>query len=110
MKKITLMLTLGLFFAVSAHAKKVETSFKVYGQCGSCKDRIESKLLDKKGIKYAQWDVDTKDLKVVYNDKQLSEEDIYHLISELGYGSEKKKANPVCEKKLPKCCQPGGHG
>ncbi|OUU00890.1 MAG: hypothetical protein CBB99_07045 [Bacteroidetes bacterium TMED39] len=109
MKKYFLMTALCALVSLSVQAKKVETNFKVYGQCGGCKDKIEAKLLDKKGITYAQWNVKTKDLKVVYNDKKMSEKDIHHIISELGYSTDQKKANPTCEKKLPKCCQPGGH-
>ncbi len=46
---------------------------------------------------------------IKFNDQKFSENDIHKIISDLGYSTEKMHANKEAEKKLPKCCQPGGH-
>ncbi|MCB9261820.1 MAG: heavy-metal-associated domain-containing protein [Flavobacteriales bacterium] len=108
MKNRILMLVLALCaVAFSAQSKSVLIEFKVEGQCGSCKKRIE-KALDLPGISYASWDVNTKIMTVRYNDAKFGENDIHQIISELGYKTSKLSANKVSESKLPKCCQPGG--
>jgi len=43
-----------------------DTSFKVFGECEQCKDRIEL-AAKMKGVKTAVWDVDTKMLLIQYN-------------------------------------------
>ncbi len=101
------MLTLLLAVSQLGLAKSVVTEFKVEGQCGDCKSRIE-KALDLPGISFATWDVDSKMITIRYNDKRFSETDIHSIISELGYATEKQEANQTAEDALPKCCRPGG--
>ncbi|MBO6517976.1 MAG: ATPase [Bacteroidia bacterium] len=105
MKK-ALILAVTLFVGLGASAKSVVTEFKVKGQCGDCKERIE-KALDVQGISFAIWDKETKMLTVRYNNKRFSEDDIHKMISDIGYATSKMAANKEAESKLPKCCQPG---
>ena len=109
MKKSIVIMLITLFAAGQlAFAKSVVTKFKVEGQCGECKERIE-KALDVKGISFAEWDKNTKMLTIRYNDARFSEDDIHKMVSDLGYSTSKKPANKVAEAKLPGCCQPGKH-
>ena len=74
MKNIIIVLLLMLFSATNnlfAQAGKPvseyqTTSFKVFGACEQCKDRIEHGL-KLKGVKSAVWDIDSKQLSLVYN-------------------------------------------
>lgn len=104
--KVVLTAMILMFFG-TVFAKSVLLEFKVEGQCGDCKERIE-KALDRPGINYAQWNVETKVLTVRFNDNKFSESDIHKIISDLGYSTSKLKASKTAEQKLPKCCQPGG--
>lgn len=104
MKKLVII-TMALMLSVAASAKSVVTEFKVKGQCGDCKERIEN-ALDIQGISFAIWDKDTKVLTIRYNDKRFSEDDIHKIISDLGYSTDKMEANAEAEQKLPGCCQP----
>jgi copper chaperone CopZ len=99
-----LLMVIGL--GLSVNAKSVVTEFKVKGQCGECKERIEN-ALDLQGISFAIWDADTKILTIRYNDKRFTEDDIHKIISDLGYATSKVAANKEAESKLPGCCQPG---
>lgn len=101
---IMLLVTIGQL----AIAKSVVKEFKVEGQCGECKERIE-KALDLPGISFATWDVDSKVLTVRFNDSKYTENEIHTIISELGYATSTLKANKEAENKLPKCCRPGGN-
>jgi periplasmic mercuric ion binding protein len=90
-------------FYAAAQSKTVKTSIKVFGNCGMCKERIET-ALDQSGIKVAQWDSKTKNLELVYNRKKISEEKIHELIAGVGHDTEKVKAKDDVYAALPFCC------
>ncbi|HXA00517.1 MAG TPA: heavy-metal-associated domain-containing protein [Cytophagaceae bacterium] len=79
--------------------------FKVSGNCGMCKNTIESSLKDAKGVKSSSWNKDTKVIKVTYDPAQISEEQIHQKISDSGYDTEKKKGSDKSYNSLHKCCQ-----
>jgi mercuric ion binding protein len=106
-------LILTLFFAVltttmfaqapSASSEVVTANFKVYGNCGMCKERIE-KALDYKGVKQAKWSPSTKNLEVVYVPTKITEKKIRELVSAAGHDTDSTKAKDVVYAKLPFCC------
>ena len=79
------------------------TSFKVFGACDQCKNRIEA-ALKIKGVKVANWDVDTKILALEYNAAQISLEKIQNKILSVGHDLFDKKAKDIIYKELPDCC------
>lgn len=83
--------------------KNVTANIKVYGNCGMCKERIET-ALDHPGIKLAKWDIKSKNLEVVYNSKKITEQKIHELIAAVGHDTDKAKANNEVYGKLPFCC------
>lgn len=102
--KIIYIITILLISFTSVFAQKtVKSTLKVYGNCGMCKERIET-ALDHTGIKMAKWDPTTKNLEVVYNSKKLSEQQIHELIAAAGHDTEKAKAKDDVYGKLPFCC------
>ena len=78
-------------------------SFKVFGACEQCKDRIET-TLKIKGVKNANWNVDTKQLALEYNPAVISLEKIENKIVAVGHDLVNKKAKNVIYKALPSCC------
>jgi mercuric ion binding protein len=89
---------------VSAQKAKTEkVTFKVYGNCPMCKSRMET-ACDAKGIKMAEWDVDTKIMTVVFNPAKITLEQIHQLIADSGHDTDLKKANDAVYKNLPDCC------
>lgn len=78
-------------------------SFKVFGACEQCKDRIET-ALKIKGVKSADWNVDTKQLALEYNPAVISLEKIENKIVMIGHDLANKKAKNVIYKALPSCC------
>ena len=79
------------------------TSFKVFGSCGMCKQRIE-KTLKIKGIKNAVWNVDTKMLFVSYDSTSIQLEEIHTKLAVAGHDTELKKASASNYNELPDCC------
>ena len=83
--------------------KPTTVKFKVFGNCPQCKERIEL-ALDVKGVKSAEWNVDTKILEVVFITDKISLEKIHLLIANSGHDTEKAKAPDNVYLKLPDCC------
>jgi mercuric ion binding protein len=69
-----------------------------------CKKTIENSL-DVKGVKAANWNVDSKIIEVTYMSDKINEDKIQDLIAASGYDTEKKKADDKAYKALPECCQ-----
>jgi periplasmic mercuric ion binding protein len=88
---------------VLAQDKVVKANIKVYGNCGMCKERIET-ALDKSGVKMSAWDIKSKNLEVVYNSKKITELQIHQLIANVGHDTDKVKAKDEVYSKLPFCC------
>jgi periplasmic mercuric ion binding protein len=103
--KFTLVIILTLFSAsyLFAQGKTVKTNIKVLGNCGMCKQRIET-ALDKPGIKFAAWDSKTKNLELVYNARKISEKEIHEIVAAAGHDTEQVKAKDDTYGKLPFCC------
>ena len=86
-----------------AQEKTVKTTIKVYGNCGMCKERIET-ALDRPGIKLAIWDPETKNLELVYNSRKIREDEIHRIIASVGHDTDQAKANDDVYADLPFCC------
>ena len=99
---ITILLCAG-FSGAQAQSKTSRSEFKVYGNCGMCKNRIET-ALDHPGIKFAEWNTETKNLEVVYNNRKITEKEIHKLIADVGHDTDSVKANTEVYAKLPFCC------
>src|SRR5215213_6011063 len=79
------------------------TSFKVFGACNQCKQRIQ-KTLKINGIRASNWDVASKMLTVTYSPSVISLDRIHKTIASVGHDTEKEKAQDDVYKALPDCC------
>lgn len=113
-KKVVLLQLFIMAFAAGTIAnskntdEKITVTFKVYGQCEECKERIEDGL-QTKGITFAEWNVESKELTVTYKPDKITLDEIHKIINKIGYDTERSKATDEQNNKLPKCCQRGGH-
>jgi len=98
---ITLMSCLST--ASFAQAAKKE-SFKVAGECGMCKKKIE-KAAKEAGATYALWNSDSKVLVVKYNSTSTNSAKIQQKIAGVGYDTQKYKATDDAYNSLDDCCQ-----
>ncbi len=110
-KLIVSSIVLFLAFATAgfSQSKVITSTFKVYGNCGMCKKRIET-ALDHKGVKLAKWDPKTKQLEVVYNSDKVSEMQIHEIVASVGHDTDKVKAKDDVYAALPFCCLYRDHG
>ena len=84
---------------------KETKTFKVYGNCGMCKKRIESSLEDVNGVSKATWDVDSKLLTVTFDPHVITLDKIKETIAKAGHDTDEVKASEKTYDKLPGCCQ-----
>ena len=102
--KIFLLAAICISVTATSYSQKTRTeSFKVAGECGTCKKKIE-KSAKEAGATSAVWDVNTKILKVSYN-AATDVSAIQKNIAEAGYDTPKFKASEEAYNGLDKCCQ-----
>ncbi|MCO6492089.1 MAG: heavy-metal-associated domain-containing protein [Phaeodactylibacter sp.] len=80
-------------------------TFKVYGNCGMCKRKIEGAASEVKGVEYANWDVASKVITVKYEPGTVKLDDVKAKIAAVGYDSETHRAPDEAYNNLHGCCQ-----
>ncbi|MBS1578549.1 MAG: cation transporter [Bacteroidetes bacterium] len=113
---LTTLFTIAIFHFVNASSNKTTKTvsinnyattdtFKVYGECGMCKSRIEKAARTIDGVQTAVWNVDTKILTVTYdNTKNEVIENLQKKMAAVGHDTEKYRATDAAYNGLPKCC------
>ncbi len=95
---ILTMLSLSLF------AQSDSTSFKVAGNCGMCKKRIEAAV---KGsvVTQANWDVKSKIMSLKFDPKLITIDQLQQKIAAVGHDTDKFIADKAVYDELPGCCR-----
>lgn len=106
MKTLKFFSLTALFTAVSiiAMAQSKTETFKVSGNCGMCKSKIE-KSAKAAGASEASWDADSKDLTVTYSSSTTNAAKIQQKIADAGYDNVAFKSTMEAYNKLPGCCK-----
>jgi len=106
MKKLIL---LGLFLcvgiSVSAQNKNAKATIEVDGVCTMCKDRIEKAAIKSKGVKSAVWNVETHELKLIYNESKTDLVTIQNSIAAVGHDTKEIKATAEAYATVHPCCK-----
>jgi copper chaperone CopZ len=103
---IALMIGFGSGVSAQTSAKKTGTkteTFKVSGECGMCKARIE-KNAKEEGATSASWDVKTKMITVTFDPAKTSVDALCKKFASVGHDTEKYKAEDKVYEALPGCC------
>lgn len=106
MKQIIIILSIifSAFGVMAQDAKDIVTkTYKVDGNCGMCKKRIEAAAYVK-GVKRAEWDTEKHLLTVTYKPTKTTDEIILGSVAKAGHSSEKVAAADKDYNKLPECC------
>ena len=104
MKKVIVVLIIISSVQLFGQSSKIiDTKIFVNGMCGMCEDRIEE-ALDIKGIKVADWDVDSKMCRIVYKKEEISEQEIHEILADIGHDTKKAKAKKEAYDNLHHCC------
>lgn len=110
MKNIILISILTCLFSISFaqnnnnNTSVVTQTLYVKGNCGQCKERIES-AVDVKGVKYAEWNKKSRVLTITYKPSVISIEQIQQLILRAGHDVDTLHADDKVYQKLPDCCK-----
>ncbi|MBK7713435.1 MAG: ATPase [Bacteroidales bacterium] len=88
--------------AKAAIQQKTE-SFKVWGKCDMCKERIET-AVKAEGATTASWIEKTQILTVSYDPSKTSKDGLSKKLAAVGHDTEKYKAQDDVYAKLPGCC------
>ncbi len=104
--KMSVIIALVLLSAstISAQIEKTE-KFKVAGNCGMCKNRIEKSAKTVEGVSYANWDKETKILEVKFSSDKTDLHKIHMVIAKAGHDTEMHKASDDVYANLPACCK-----
>jgi copper chaperone CopZ len=94
-----------LLVSGSALAQTSEVTFWVNGICGMCEKRIESALINSSGVKFADWDNQTSQVKVAYNSKKITEQKLHEILAGAGHDTQKVRAKDEDYAKVPGCCK-----
>jgi len=81
-----------------------ENSFFVDGICGMCKTRIEDLAYSVKGVKWAEWNLDSKLLLVKFED-DINTEKLAKVLSKGGHDNWLSTAKHGAYNKLHSCCK-----
>ncbi len=113
MKKVIITTLMSFLIALTINAqssektrplKKIMTvEFTVDGVCDMCEKRIEKAALVK-GVKLAEWNKETRIIKVIFSTKKTNQETIEKAIAAVGYDTENFKADDEDYNNLPDCC------
>ncbi len=96
------MLTGSITFAQNKNAK---ATTEVDGVCMMCKARIEKACLNTKGVKFAQWDVKTHQLSLVFDERKTNLKTIESSVLAAGHDVKEAKATDEAYAKVHACCK-----
>jgi copper chaperone CopZ len=96
------MFVFGTFMVFAAD--KTE-KFKVKGNCGMCEKRIEKAALSVDGVSSADWNKESKMMKVVFDNSKTDVHKVHMAIAKAGHDTEMHKAKDEVYNKLPGCCK-----
>ncbi|MFN0031215.1 MAG: heavy-metal-associated domain-containing protein [Flavobacteriales bacterium] len=103
-QKIIYLLVVVIFGSCNNGTLNTKSEFKVWGNCSMCKKTIEN-ALDVNGVIEADWNKDTKMMKVSYDSTLIKLDALQQLIVQAGYDTEKYTAEQSTYNSLHECCQ-----
>ena len=106
MKTIILSIVLAFVFTSLLTAQQdtvKQAEFKVFGNCNTCKGRIE-KALKIKEVKSAIWNKNTKMLAVAYLSPAITVDSLQQRLAAVGHDTDKFTAADSVYNELPSCC------
>ena len=93
MKNLVITLTLLISVTVFAQNKNAKASIEVNGVCMMCKERIEKAAITTKGVKTADWNVETHELKLFYDERKTNLQTIQQNIAAVGHDTQDFEAS-----------------
>ena len=105
MKTIVLVLAMLTATVTFAQNKNAKASLEVDGVCLMCKARIEKACLSTKGVKSANWDVKTHELKLYFDESKTDLKTIGKAVANAGHDNKVIKATDEAYATVHACCE-----
>jgi copper chaperone CopZ len=86
------------------HGSIMQASFKVWGNCETCKETIEE-AAKFKGVTFCAWDTLSKICIVTFDSRETNVEAIQKAIATAGYDNDGYLGDDKAYAELPTCCQ-----
>ena len=106
--KYIIILSYFILFSTNVKGQKVKfqkASFSVSGNCSMCKNKIEFAANSVDGVRNSKWNIDTKKMKIKFNPLLTDISEIQSNIANIGYDTEKYRAEDEVYDKLHYCCK-----
>ncbi len=104
-KAIYLTMVIALTSLTTVFGQVKTEKFKVYGNCGMCKSRIEKAAKSVDGVTAADWNKETKMIEVTLDTTKTDVHKVHMAIAKAGHDTEMHKAKDADYNALPECCQ-----
>lgn len=85
--------------------RNAKASIEVDGVCLMCKTRIEKASIKTKGVKHANWNVKTHELKLIFDERKTSLTKIKENIVAVGHDTKEMKAKDEVYNSIDPCCK-----
>ena len=105
MKKVLIITFLFMGMTVFAQNKNARASIEVDGVCLMCKDRIEKACIKTKGVKSAVWNVETHELRLIFDERKTKLDVIQKNIAAVGHDTKAIKATEEAYNSVHACCK-----
>lgn len=105
MKKLLILLIMTVTTTTFAQNKNKRASLEVDGICGMCKARIEKACYQTKGVKSANWNVETHELKLIYDERKTNLDSIKKSVVSVGHDTKTLKATEEAYNSVHACCR-----
>ena len=104
MKKLITVIIVSMGMFAFSQNKNAKANIEVDGVCGMCKERIEKAAIRTKGVKSAVWNVDTHELKLIYDERKTDVKTISKSIAAVGHDTKEIKATDEQYHSVHACC------
>lgn len=104
-KVVLSLLVVALLSVTTAFGKGKTEKFKVFGNCGMCEKRIEKAASSVDGVSTADWDKESKMIKVKFDDAKTDVHKVHMAIAKVGHDTKMHKAKDSVYNDLPGCCK-----
>ena len=106
MKKLVVIISFVLIgISTQAQKKNAKVSIQVDGVCMMCKKRIEKAALSTKGVKFASWDMKTKKLSLIIDERKTNQKVIQKAVAKVGHDTKDIKATKQAYESVNPCCK-----
>lgn len=105
MKTIIALMAVLMLTGLQAQDKNKKQTFEVDGICEMCKMRIEKAALGVKGVKYAQWDIPSHQLSLIYDEGKTDPMQIKTSLVNAGHDTKELKATEEAYNSVHACCR-----